>query len=172
MKEKWAEFKIGDNTILMVSDSGRVKNARTGHEYVASKDRLGYIHVSLHINGKSYYPTVHRLVAKSFIPNPKGLKEVNHIDGKKDNNTVRNLEWVSPSENMKHAYRTGLKKPSGGERPRKIVCKETGEIFESIHAAARRFGKKSTSSFYWGLSSVHHKTYGFHWEYIDKGETM
>lgn len=60
------------------------------------------------INGKTI--TVHKMVAKTFIPNPYDKKQVNHIDGNKDNNNVKNLEWVSQSENMQHAYDTGLRK--------------------------------------------------------------
>ena len=50
----------------------------------------------------------HRLVAKHFIDNPDNLPEVNHKDGNKANNDVKNLEWVSHTENVQHAFDTGL----------------------------------------------------------------
>lgn len=53
---------------------------------------------------------VHRMIAETFIPNPKGLPHINHINGIRNDNRVENLEWVSPSSNQKHAYRTGLRK--------------------------------------------------------------
>jgi len=54
------------------------------------------------------YRLLHRLVAKTFIPNPNNLPEVNHIDGKKQNNKANNLEWCDRSSNMKHAYECGF----------------------------------------------------------------
>lgn len=60
--------------------------------------------------------TVHRMVADAFIPRGVGT-HVNHIDGNKLNNHVSNLEWVSISENILHAYRTGLMQPPPGRSP-------------------------------------------------------
>lgn len=58
--------------------------------------------------------TIHRLVAKMFIPNdnPKEKTHVNHIDGDKLNNSVSNLEWITPRQNNLHANETGLRKPT------------------------------------------------------------
>lgn len=51
---------------------------------------------------------VHSVVARTYLPNPKCEKEINHIDGNKHNNNVGNLEWSNRSDNMKHAYKLGL----------------------------------------------------------------
>ena len=60
---------------------------------------------------KNFY--AHRLVAKHFILNDKLLKEVNHIDGNKQNNNYSNLEWCTTQENTKHAINNGLSDAKG-----------------------------------------------------------
>lgn len=76
--------------------------------------RDGYIQYALSINGKSLRTGAHRLVALAFIPNPDNKETVNHIDGDKHNNYYKNLEWVSRSEQMVHAYKLGLKQRMQG----------------------------------------------------------
>lgn len=68
--------------------------------------------VSLSREGEIFKVYVHRLVAEAFLSDRD--ETVNHIDGNKLNNTLVNLEWVSYSENNSHAFKLGLKFPSGG----------------------------------------------------------
>lgn len=75
-----------------------------------------YNQVGLHKDGHMKNCTVHRLVAETFIENPRSVRYVNHIDGNKKNNHVDNLEWVTHSENKKHAFKIGLQKPLRGSK--------------------------------------------------------
>lgn len=75
--------------------------------------RIGlYKMVGLNKNRKQTQISIHRLVALHFIPNPDNKPQVNHKDGDKMNNNYWNLEWVTVSENIKHAFDIGLKTPT------------------------------------------------------------
>lgn len=79
-----------------------------------SKSRKGYLRVALYKDGVQNVVEVHRLVALAFIENGDATKnQVNHKDGMKENNNVYNLEWVTPKENTRHAWETGL---AGGSK--------------------------------------------------------
>lgn len=69
-------------------------------------------HVTIYIDKKGKRVKIHRLVANAFIPNPDNKPYVNHIDGIRSNNRVENLEWVTASENTRHAVDTGLFLPT------------------------------------------------------------
>jgi len=66
------------------------------------------VFVNIVINNKNATVALHRLLAKAFIPNPDNKDTVNHIDGNPSNNAISNLEWMTQSENSKHAHSTGL----------------------------------------------------------------
>lgn len=87
---------------------------RKEHILKSFKSNSGYLRVSLYKNGLEKHFSIHRLVAIAFIPNPENKLEINHINGVKDDNRICNLEWVTKSENEKHAYKTALKRPSCG----------------------------------------------------------
>ena len=72
------------------------------------KHSNGYYVISLSYLGVKKIKAIHRLVAEAFIENPLNKPQVNHKDGNKGNNNADNLEWVTQSENTRHAYTTGL----------------------------------------------------------------
>ena len=92
-----------------VSTFGRVKNNATGKLLAQSISNWGYCRVAIYADNKRKQLSVHRAVATAFIPNgnPERI-QVNHIDCNKQNNNVQNLEWVTPVENMAHAYKNNL----------------------------------------------------------------
>ncbi len=91
-----------------ISSYGHFRNKRLGRVLEFDPDSSGYNAVNLFINGKKLHKRTARLVAETWIgPRPTGC-QVNHIDGNKRNDSIENMEYVSPSENIKHAYRLGL----------------------------------------------------------------
>lgn len=72
-------------------------------------DKDGYQTITLCKNGKPRVFKLHRLVGFVFLPNPNKLPEINHGDGIKENNDVRNLVWCTRGQNNQHAIDTGLK---------------------------------------------------------------
>lgn len=123
LDEIWHDV-IGYEGLYKVSNLGNVKmlqrllpDKRILKEKILKQQiqRNGYLLVGLRKEGKQKFILVHRIVASAFIPNIENKKQVNHIDGNKLNNKVNNLEWVTASENIKHAYKTGLKHTLIGE---------------------------------------------------------
>ena len=120
----------------MVSNKGRVKSSFyyvNGSERIMRQtEELGYMRVALVCGEERFSKRVHRLVAEAFVENPDGKPEVNHIDGNKKNNCVENLEWVTPAENSKHAFESGLK-----ENVRKWAVK-MGKQYGGKYVAERK----------------------------------
>lgn len=83
----------------------------------AKKERNGYYTVSLldrNVQSKTY--SIHRLVARIYIPNPDDLPQVNHKNCNKADNRVENLEWMTSRENIAHAIENNLRHGALGEK--------------------------------------------------------
>ena len=109
---EWRDVKAYEG-LYRVSSDGQVFSARSGKILKPHINTKGYARHWLQRDGQKAFFT-HRLVAVAFLG--ASDLQVNHIDGDKSNNRVENLEWCSGSDNVKHAYRTGLKTGAGGGR--------------------------------------------------------
>ncbi len=154
-------WKTIENTHYSVSNTGRIRNDKFGRILNKGIDKNGYALATIKINGKFKTFRLHRLVARSFIPNPDNLPEINHINGIKTDNNVENLEWITRTDNLKHAWENNL-------HDIKPVCmlSEDGEIlkiFESTRAAGREMGVRNSSI----SSACHdkHKCCGYYWSF-------
>ena len=92
-----------------VCKNGDIVNNKTKRILKPSIIKCGYkvIRLCNKYHYKTYY--VHRLVAENYIFNEHSKKDVNHKNGIKTDNRVENLEWCTRSENLIHAFKTGLK---------------------------------------------------------------
>ncbi len=123
-----------------VSDNGTIRNKTTGHKLKPWESTGGYMYIAFCDNGKQHSKRVHRIVAKAFCSNPFNKTQVNHIDGNKKNNSANNLEWCSSSENMTHAFQTGLQTHIGKYPIRKVICLTDGKVFATIRQASEFYG--------------------------------
>lgn len=147
MKE-WKKIE-GYEGLYMVSSDGEVKrmerkvyppNGGVG----IMKERIlkgnantsGYYRVFLSKDSKVKTKYIHRLVAKHFINNNNNnYKEINHINGIKEDNRVENLEWVTREENVRHALINNLSDAV-------LTTDEVDEILSRSEVRAKDFAKK------------------------------
>lgn len=117
----------GIKTNYIMYYSGEIINIENGHKvsvYPIDKYHR-YCRVKLSVNNKPRTVQYHRLKMIVFYPVDNMEKlQVNHIDGNRNNNEFSNLEWVTPSENVLHAFKNGLSKPLKGENNPKSVLTE------------------------------------------------
>lgn len=116
--ELYWDFLPNFNNKYVVSRDGRIVSLNyNGTNEIKELSQFlqgDYLAVKLTKNGKSIHYFIHKAVAETFIPNPNNYPEINHKSGIKTENFVKNLEWCNRSQNIKHAYDTGLKvAPSG-----------------------------------------------------------
>ncbi len=135
-------------------------------KFLKPKIDRGYFKVHLYKDKKqkSYY--IHRLVAEAYIPNPENLPEINHKDEIKSNNSIKNLEWCTGLYNLQYGTRV---ERMAKKRGKKIICVETGEVFDSQKEAAERYGLNQGN-----LSRVCRGILqtcgGYHWRFVEEAD--
>ena len=147
--EQWKPIK-GYEGLYEVSNLGNVKSLSRmkgkGNVCYKAQELIlktgltnGYRTLTLWKNGIRWCIKSARLVALTFIPNPENKRTINHINGIKTDDRLVNLEWATDSENIKHAFRTGLKNNDSISKP-VLMSKKDGTpllIFSSSHEAHR-----------------------------------
>ena len=161
----WKDIK-GYEKRYQISDTGEVKSLLSD-KILKKTLRNGYYSVSLCLNGKSNTKNIHRLVAKTFIPNNNNYSFVNHKNGKKLDNNMNNLEWCTPKQNTQHALNNKLagkncKKVAQYSMENKLIAK-----FDSIKEAEQKTGvsNKHISTVCTGKRN---STGGYKWKYTDE----
>ena len=182
--EIWKDIK-GYEGLYQVSNMGRIKSLnyrRTGEEGLLSgkPNSGGYLIVNLSKNKKRKSFYIHKLVAENFLPNPKNLPEVNHIDENKENNTVYNLEWCDRKYNNNYGSRMERvsvslkgKKHKKHKKPKlkkQILCVETGKIFDTSQDVIDKMfnGKGNSSTIRANSRGKTKSAYNYHFVYIER----
>lgn len=163
----WREIE-GFEGAYLVSDCGEVCSLRR-HKHLKPKiDRYGYDVVTLSLKGKTYYRTVHRLVAQAFIPNPNNLPTVNHINEDKRDNRVKNLEWASIADNDNHGTRNERMANTKSKRPVEQISPDGTIVrYKGVKDAWRKTGINRSSI---GLccKNIRKTAGGYRWRYCNE----
>ncbi len=174
MKEEYRNIEGFPN--YQVSNLGNVRNIKKNTQKTPGNDKHGYLKVDLYKNSKRTTRKIHRLVADAFLPKDPQRTDINHKDGNRHNNELTNLERCTKSENMKHAYKTGLakphasygmlgkKNPNAGRKKRAVRVVETGEIYASQSECERALGLSAHINDC--LRGRQKSCNGYHFEYI------
>ena len=125
MEEIYKIFRKNKKSIWEISNFGNVKKNSKLH--LPKTDSSGYLTL-----GSGVY--VHRLVGLYFIDNPYNKEQINHLDGVKSSNHYSNLEWATRSENMKHAFVTGLQNIDGSKNPNSKLTSNKIQIIKDLRS--------------------------------------
>lgn len=148
-----------------VSEDGSIYNAQMKKHKPYVNLKTGYCQHNLRKDGKPIMRYAHRLVAEAFLEKPDFPCEVNHKDGNKQNNAASNLEWVSRSTNMHHAYKNGLHRTA-----HVVAYTKSGEFvnsFKSVKEAMAFCGVKYNAGISACLIGKAPTAHGYIWKYSE-----
>jgi hypothetical protein len=164
--EEWKEVVLENVDMTdkkyFVSNLGRFKNSSGIIMDNYKVNENGYIRVFIY--NKTY--ALHRLIALAFLANNDNKEQVNHIDGNKLNNSLKNLEFVNNQENQIHKFKIGL----GNNFTRKITQYDLNmnkiKVFNSITEAAKELniGKSNINGV---ITNYRKSAGGFIFKYIE-----
>ena len=133
--EHWKQ--IANFNDYLVSDQGRIKSLKHGKERILKPGLIGNGYYAVGIGGKT--TSVHQLVALYFVENTRNVPFINHKNGIKTDNRADNLEWCTRSENIQHAYHTGLNKNRGiRHKLHKLTQDQVDFIRDSVGSFSRK----------------------------------
>jgi hypothetical protein len=170
LKEQYKFIDIkGFEGLYAINKAGQVisyANDKHKKDKVLKQDNSSlYARVALTKGNQRKKYCVHRLLAEIFIPNPNNYPVVNHLNGKKEDNSLENLEWCSYSENTKHAFKIGLKENTKkaikrlGFQRRKITFDEAEKIrlrYKNENISYTKLGIEYGMT-YWAVSKIINK---------------
>jgi hypothetical protein len=158
MDKVWKDIP-GFENYYSVSDCGDIYSKRNGRNLKLLFTIKGYLYVIISAKGIKKRCSIHRIVAELFIPNPENKPQVNHKNGIKTDNYYENLEWNTQSENMIHAFTTGIRKDKGDGHYR---CKIKKHDYIMI------FALRDLGWTYKSISKVYEVTEPLIWHIINK----
>jgi len=121
----------GYEQLYQISNTGKIKSKRSGKVLKNIMTKDGYYRICLCNGGQKMF-LVHRLIAIHFIDNPENKPCINHINGIKSDNSIGNLEWVTHSENLIHAYNICL-----NNKPRPVARYSLNGDLVKVYKSAR-----------------------------------
>jgi len=136
--------KIKDYEDYLIDEYGNIYSNKLNRFITQNISNKGYHRVTLNQSKYKRQYQLHRLVAESFMSNLENKPQVNHIDGNKSNNHISNLEWVTCSENVIHAVKTGLRDKAHEkariENQKLVLHITTGIFYDSLKIACDTLG--------------------------------
>jgi hypothetical protein len=147
MEEIWKDI-IGYDGLYQVSNLGNVRSLNYRSKGITKNLKFylidGYPSLSLTKNGKYKTFKIHRLVGVCFVENKFNKSQINHINGVRNDNNFKNLEWVTNKENVIHGYNVLNRQISNETRIKisnsklkKVIDTKNNIIFNSIIEACK-----------------------------------